>query len=73
MPDARELRNTAFEFTKQGKYDEAIQLIDSVIKIDSNSAIAWPNRGIILHRRGKYLKRACSFFSDATIAVSGSA
>jgi lipoprotein NlpI len=61
MPDARELCNKAVEPAGQSNYDEAIQLMNSVIKIDSNNTTAWHNGGIILYKQGKYLDAGRSF------------
>lgn len=67
LSDARELCNKAVELAEQGKYDEAIQLMDSVIKIDGNNATAWHNKGIIQYKQGRYLDAVNSFGQAADI------
>ena len=36
----------------QGKFDEAIKVLDEAIKLDPNYAYAWNTKGIILHNQG---------------------
>jgi tetratricopeptide (TPR) repeat protein len=61
MPDARELCDSAIELAEQGKYDEAILVMNSVIRTDSNNANAWYNKGVIQYKQGKYLDAVNSF------------
>ena len=38
----------------QGKYDEAIKVLDKAIGYDSNDAEAWNKKGEALYYQGKY-------------------
>ncbi|MDO8872172.1 MAG: ATP-binding protein [Methanoregula sp.] len=54
MPDARDLSNTAVELAESGQYDEALALVNKGIKLDSNNANSWYNKGIILFKMCRY-------------------
>jgi tetratricopeptide (TPR) repeat protein len=67
MPEARTFFNDAIELAEQGRYEEALDLVNKEIKIDSNNANAWYNRGIILYKDGKYQDALNSFGQAADI------
>ena len=65
MPDARDLSNRAVELAEQGRYDEALDLVNKGIKLDANNANAWYNKGIILFKMCSY-QDALNSFAQAT-------
>ncbi len=67
MPDARELCDSAIELAEQGNYDEAILVMNSAIRMDSNNPNTWYNKGIILYKQRKYLDAVNSFGQAADI------
>ncbi|HJX55993.1 MAG TPA: tetratricopeptide repeat protein [Methanoregula sp.] len=54
MPDIRILCDRAIELAGQGRFDEAILVMNSVIRTDSNNPSIWYNKGLILHKQEKY-------------------
>jgi tetratricopeptide (TPR) repeat protein len=54
MPDACDLSKRAMELVKSGQYDEALALVNKVIRLDANNASAWYNKGISLFKMCKY-------------------
>lgn len=67
MPDARMLCARAIELAEQGRSDEAIQVMNSLIRMDSNNPSVWYNKGIILYRQGKYAEAVNCFAQAADI------
>jgi tetratricopeptide (TPR) repeat protein len=67
MPDARELCDSAIELAEQGRFDEAIKVMNSVIRTDSNNPNVWYNKGLIHYRQGKYVDAVNSFSQAADI------
>jgi tetratricopeptide (TPR) repeat protein len=65
MPDTREWFSTATELAEEGRYDEALALLDQGIRIDANNANAWYNKGVILFKMGRY-QDALLAFAQAT-------
>ena len=65
MPDTREWFSTATELAEEGRYDEAIALLDQGIRIDANNANAWYNKGVVLFKMGRY-QDALLAFAQAT-------
>lgn len=65
MPDTREWFSTATELAEEGRYDEAIALLDQGIRIDANNANAWYNKGVVLFKMGRY-QEALLAFAQAT-------
>ena len=67
MPDARDLSNRAVELAESGQYDEALALVNKGIKLDSNNANSWYNKGIILFKMCRYQDALNSFAQAADI------
>jgi tetratricopeptide (TPR) repeat protein len=67
MPDARDLSNRAVELDESGQYDEALALVNKGIKLDSNNANSWYNKGIILFKMCRYQDALNSFAQAADI------
>ena len=67
MPDAHDLCNKAVELAEQGRYDEALDLVNKEIKLDSNNANVWYNHGIILFKMCRYRDALNSFAQAADI------
>jgi tetratricopeptide (TPR) repeat protein len=67
MPDARELINRAVELAESGQYDEALDLVNSGIRLDANNANGWYNKGIILFNMCRYQDALNSFAQAADI------
>ena len=67
MPDARDLSNRAVELAESGQYDEALALVNKGIKLDSNNANSWYNKGIILFKMCRYQDSLNSFAQAADI------
>lgn len=51
MPDIRIPCDRATELTGQGRFDEAILVMNSVIRTDSNNRNIWYNKGLILYKQ----------------------
>ena len=67
MPDARDLSNRAVELAESGQYDEALALVNKGIKLDSNNANSWYNKGIIHFKMCRYQDAINSFSQAADI------
>jgi len=67
MPDVRILCDSAIELAEQGRFDEAIQVMNSVIRIDSNNPNIWYNKGLIHYKQGKYVDAVNCFAQAADI------
>jgi tetratricopeptide (TPR) repeat protein len=67
MPDARDLCNKAVELAESGQYDEALDLVNKIIKLDGNNANVWYNHGIILFKMCRYRDALNSFAQAADI------
>ena len=65
MPDTFDLFNKATEFAEQGQLDEALALLQALIRTDLNNAAIWNNIGLLQFRQGKYLD-AVNAFGQAT-------
>lgn len=49
-----EMNEKGLALGEQGKYDEAIQIYDEIIKIDPDNLRGWLNKGSLLEDQGKY-------------------
>jgi tetratricopeptide (TPR) repeat protein len=49
-----EMNKKGLSLGEQGKYDEAIQIYDAIIKIDPDNLRGWINKGAYLEKQGKY-------------------
>jgi tetratricopeptide (TPR) repeat protein len=67
MPDARELCDSAIELAEQGRFDEAIQVMNSVIRTDSNNPNIWYNKGLIHYNQEDYIAAVNCFAQAADI------
>jgi tetratricopeptide (TPR) repeat protein len=50
MPYSHDLSNKAVERAGQGRFDEALDLVNKGIKLDANNPNSWYNKGIILFK-----------------------
>ena len=67
MPDIRILCDRAIERAGQGRFDEAILVMNSVIRTDANNPNIWYNKGLILHKQEKYPDAVNCFAQAADI------
>ena len=67
MPVVRILCDSAIDLAGQGRFDEAIQIMNSVIRTDSNNPNIWYNKGLIHYMQGKYIDAVNCFAHAADI------
>ena len=60
--------NEGNEFTKHGKFEEAVASFDKALDINPNNNRAWSKRGIALHNLGKFEEAVASF--DKALAIN---
>lgn len=61
------LCDSAIELAEQGRFDEAILVMNSVIRTDSNNPNIWYNKGLIHYKQGKFTDAVNSFSQAADI------
>jgi tetratricopeptide (TPR) repeat protein len=69
--EVNELNNEGYTLAREGKFDEAIELYDRAITLDSKVAVVWHNRGGALDQLSRFEEVLASY--DTALDIDSSA